>query len=328
MLFIILAGLVYANSNPILDLFVSTNELSLGQPNVIENGLAVAPWNDYSTVIPLVDDSSYQEFFIGAATPREVNIVCESSDMQGQTPFVFLTIPEPDHKQKVHVTQDLNLCSEGEAFYLYFNCVTAGYSNVTVIISEGLNRSKFMFQKHCQRGGLRQDLAILVNGEAVVSEGDVAGEWLDGSKVLNGTVTFSMSIGQGNQYIESVTLTSQALVEPRGPAAKGAYLSPHPLDLVVLVKECKIEKVSLVLKMPPYDFLRLSWTNYCQPPLLESVDVPPEVSLTFLYSTETYSLASNSSVLMSIPPQENELKFYLSTDETLPISQPLLTFKQ
>mmetsp|Transcript_20007 Transcript_20007/g.37191 ORF Transcript_20007/g.37191 Transcript_20007/m.37191 type:complete len:359 (-) Transcript_20007:2587-3663(-) len=309
-------------SRHMLDLSVSTSEFS--EPDVIKGGEPLAPWNTYGEH-KAIDDSSYQEFFIKSDSPHNVTLLSESNDLVGMIPFMFLTIPEPNDREKIHVAQDLSLCSEWESFYLYFNCMRAGSSNISVEISEGFNRSKFMFTKQCYRGGIRQDLEILANGEPVVQDGVVADGWLDGSKKLEGSVTFSLSISSGNQYIESVTVTSQLDVNARGPGAIGGYLTDQTLDVILLVKECRTEKVSLFLKMPPYDILRLTWTNDCELPVVEVEEVVPSLSLQF--GDSTFALASNTTFIQSITPQENLVVFTLSSDKPMKFGKPLLTFK-
>lgn len=307
------------------DIYVSTT--ITGNPTVIDSGTAIEPWGAY-VGHPDIEASSYKEFYIKSDSPRTVTILAESRDLVVMTPFIFLTIPEPNDRSKIHVAQEVTLCTEWESFFLYFSCMRSGLANITIDISEISTHSRFMFTKSCSQGGIREDLAIYADGEAVVHDGVVAEGWLDGSKIFNGTVAFTLEISQGNQFIEDVVLTSPLELGAKGPGASGGYLTDQPLDLIVLIKECRTERVNLFLKMPPYDILRLTWTNQCNEPPREEIIVRPEVTLAFQYDTETYRIASNSTMLMSIPPQENLIKFTLSSDLPMSFAKPLLTFKQ
>mmetsp|Transcript_20008 Transcript_20008/g.37203 ORF Transcript_20008/g.37203 Transcript_20008/m.37203 type:complete len:147 (-) Transcript_20008:3209-3649(-) len=84
-------------SRHMLDLSVSTSEFS--EPDVIKGGEPLAPWNTYGEH-KAIDDSSYQEFFIKSDSPHNVTLLSESNDLVGMIPFMFLTIPEPNDREK------------------------------------------------------------------------------------------------------------------------------------------------------------------------------------------------------------------------------------
>jgi hypothetical protein len=321
-------------ANPIQDLSVSTQDTDF--PDVMQAGVALAPWNANQSS-SIIDDSSYLEFIVKSVTPYNVTVLGETSELFSVIPFVFTIIPEP-HMDKKHVAQVLHVCSEGETFYLYFDCINEGSAIVSIDFSEQATRSKFAFTKTCAKEGIRHDLQIFVDDDPVVINGTVTDVWDIGEKTLHGTVAFRLSIGQGNQYLESVTVTSPQLdVTARGPGAIGGYLTKLPLDVVVLVKDCKTGTVHLTLRMPPYDTLRISWKNVCEVEELSEVEATPEVNLKLTCNSwdgletscdETFPLTHNSTLIKAIPVKENTLTFSLSSSKLLPLSKPLLTFKQ
>jgi hypothetical protein len=313
-------------SDPISDLLVSTRlHPSL---EVMKDGVALPPWDSFA-FSPLIEASSYIEFMIKADSPHNVTVLAQSASFTSLVPLVFLDIPEPENRDKVHVIQKFTLGGQDwQSFYVYFSCMRPGVANVTIDISEILSHSRFTFAKTCVDDEIRSDLSVWIGDDPVIIKGELEDAWRDGSMVFNGSLTFSLSIDQGNQFFEGGSLATLLDCDVRGPGAVGGYLTSEPIDVSVLVKECKTGKVTLNMKMHPYNTLRLLWRNHCEVPVQEIVATAPGVDLQFLNETAILNLSSNSTLLKTVSPHQLSVSFSLTSTERLPLSQPLLTFKQ
>jgi hypothetical protein len=313
-------------TGPISDLSVNTRlHPSL---EVMRDGVPLSPWDSFA-LSPLIEDSSYLEFMVKADSPHNVSVLGQSASFVGMVPLVFLDIPDPEDRDKVHVIQEFTLGGQDwQSFYVYFSCMRPGVANVTIEITEVLSRSRFNFAKTCADNEIRSDLSVWIGDDPVFFKGELEDAWREGSMVFNGSLTFSLSIDQGNQFFEGGALATQLDCDVRGPGAVGGYLTSEPIDVSVLVKECRTAKVTLNLRMPPYDTLRLTWKNHCEAPVQEIVAVAPGVDLQFLNETARLNLNSNSTLLKTLSPQLHSVTFALTSTERLPLSKPLLTFKQ
>lgn len=206
-------------------------------------------------------------------------------------------------------------------FYIELKCLAEGDALVRVTMSDPAkpkNKLSWYFRKSCAQER-RKDLVVYVNDEEVTSHGGVQDRWKAPIVYLAELVNVTMTVRNGNQKVDNISVVADIQSVIRGAGAKGGIIE-KPYTFFV-GSSCPVDiqegKVAVTIHIPPYDALHLYWLYEC--PLCEATNHsahPPSIDIgTMIGGNDIVAqgiLTSNQPAVLSVGTETYVSSFYVT----------------
>lgn len=205
-----------------------------------------------------------------------------------------------------------------------FNCMKEGKVAVEVMVTVGVGRMSYYFEKVCG-GGVRSDLVVWAGDSLLVSEGTQINEFMPNAVRLGNQVTVALYCAKGVQYMSEPRIVGGSVVAIRGMGAFGGFIDNEFLTFMLIFDCVEEEEVRIEIEMAPFEQVKFGWVHECKQKPHEIQKAKISIGTNQFEGNIVREGTYLNATLSKIEENEHYSTFYVSSSEPTSISAPIIT---